>query len=115
MYRDGMEVVGENMDMDGIGVLPLILLLRGGGRTSTRIGTGIDGGTHRAEVMATETALGGKTIVIVIEILFKNEVSIVNSTNQDQENIQAENLFEECLPETNGTNLAILLIEVVES
>lgn len=105
MYRDGMEVVEANI---GIGSRPLILLLRGGGRTRTRIG--IDGETHRAEVMGTETALGGK--MIVIEILFKNEVSIVKSTNQDQENIQAENLFEECLPETNGTNLAILLIEV---
>lgn len=105
-----MEVVEENMvGIEGLRLI--LLLLRGGGRTSTRIGIGIDGGTYRTEVMGMETVRGGK--MIVIEILFKNEVSIVNSTNQDQENIQAENLFEGCLPGTNGTRgLAILLIEV---
>jgi hypothetical protein len=109
MYRDGMEVVEENI---GIGGLPLTRLLRGGGRRSTRIG--IDGGTYRAKAM--ETALEGTMIEITIENLFKNEVLTVNTTiDQDQENIQAENLYEGWLPGTNGTNLAILLIEVGRS
>lgn len=51
----------------------------------------------------------------MIETENLDEVSTVNMTNQDQENIQAESLFEECLPGTNGTNLAILLIEVGRS
>lgn len=61
MYRDGMEVVEENMG--GIEVLPLILL-RGGGRRSTRIG--IDGGTYRVEAMEMEMEMvrGGKMIGI---------------------------------------------------
>lgn len=111
-----MEVVGENMD--GIeGQRLILLLLRGGGRTSTRIGIGIDGGTYRTEVMGTgmEMAPGGK----MIEIENLDEASTVNTTkNQDQGDIiiQAENLFEECLPGTKGTKgLAILLIEVGRS